>query len=38
MGGTRSLSPWALPLLPVKKKDRRTRWVDEMGYRPERAE
>ena len=29
-----SVSPWVLPLVPVKKKDRRTRWVN----RPERIE
>ena len=23
-------SPWALPLVPVKKKDGRTRWVTEL--------
>ena len=25
-----SVSPWALPLIPVKKKDGRTRWVTDL--------
>ena len=25
-----SISPWASPLVPVKKKDRRTRWVTDL--------
>ena len=25
-------SPWALPLVPVKKKDGRTRWVTDLRF------